>query len=129
MNMPSRRKLGNQLRFAIILAGVLGLSELTGGSLPLTEAASPQPPSAKYSRINRTLPGTRTGQLKTVTDTTALIENVTYRFAPGVIIETQTGRTVPLASGVWQKRFSYPISVQYWLASGQITQMIVILPQ
>lgn len=113
----------------IIVAGFFGFIEISSGSVSLIQAASSQPPSAKYSRINPTLPGAKTGQLKTVTDTTAVIENVTYRFAPGVVIETQTGRLLPLSPGGWQKRFRYPISVQYWLASGQITQMIVILPQ
>ena len=128
MNTPSRRKFGNRLSFAIIVAGVLGLIELTGGSLSLIQAASSQP-AMNYSRINRALPGAKTGQLKTVKDTTAVIENVTYSFASGVVIETQTGQPLPLSQGGWQQRLHYPIPVQYWVGSGQITQMIIILPQ
>jgi hypothetical protein len=128
MNTPSRRKFGNQLGFAIIAAGVFGLIELTGGSLSLTQAASSQP-AMNYSRINRALPGAKSGQLKTVKDTTAVIDNISYPFAPGVVIETQFGQPLPLSQGVWQQQLHYPIAVQYWVGSGQITQIIIILPQ
>ena len=128
MNTLFRRKLGNQLGFVIIAAGVFGLIELTGGGLSLIQAASSQP-AMNYSRINRALPGAKTGQLKTVKDTTAVIDHISYPFAPGVVIETQFGQPLPLSQGGWQKRLHFPITVQYWLGSGQITQMIVILPQ
>ena len=128
MNRPSRRKFGHQLRFAIIVAGVFGLIELTAGSLSLIQAASSQP-AMNYSRINRALPGAKTGQLKAVKDMTAVIEHVSYPFAQGVVIETQFGQPLPLSQGGWRQQLHYPISVQYWLGSGQITHMIVILPQ
>lgn len=128
MNTLFRRKLENQLRFAIIAAGVFGLIGLTGGGLSLIHAA-PSQPAMNYSRINRALPGTKVGQLKTVKDTTVVIDNVSYHFAPGVVIETQFGQPLALSQGEWQQQLHYPIPVQYWLGSGQITQMIVILPQ
>ena len=128
MNTPSRENFGNQLRFAIIAAGVIGLIDFTGGSLSLIQAASSEP-AMNYSRINRALPGAKTGRLKAVKDTIAVIENVRYSFAAGVVIETQFGQPLPLSQGGWQQRLPYPIPVQYWLGSGSITQMIVILPQ
>lgn len=129
MNKDIRRRFGKKSAF-ILSAGLLGL--LLGpmaGAIFSSEAASPQAPSLNNSRINRLLPGAKTGLLKMMTDTTAQIDNVSYPLAPGIVIETPTGSPMPLSTG-WHKHFRYPVRIQYWLGTGQtgITQMIVIIP-
>jgi hypothetical protein len=112
----------------ILSAGVLTV--LLGpfaGAVSLSEAGYPQPPSLNNSRINRSLPGARTGVLKMMTDTTAQIDNVSYPLARGIVIETQTGSALPLSTE-WQKILRHPLRVQYWLGQTGINQMIVYLP-
>ena len=126
MNTHMRR--GVIQKFSFILgAGLLGL--LLGpmaGLISMSHAASPPPPGPGNSGINFSVPGSKKGMLKMITNTTAQIDNATYPLAPRIIVETPTGK--PLASQPdWQKRLPYPIFVQYWLGETGITQMIVFL--
>ena len=119
---------GFRRTFSFILgAGILGL--LLGplaGLISLSHAASPPPSGPGNSGINFSVPGSKKGMLKMITDRTAQIDNATYPLAPRIIVETPTGK--PLASlPDWQKRLPYPIFVQYWLGETGITQMIVFL--
>src|SRR5207245_8865907 len=76
-------------------AGLVGWAHARGTTL--SHAASPQsppqsssqPPSpSMVSKINRDLPGARTGMLFLVKDNTAHINGLNYPLAPGVLIET-----------------------------------------
>ena len=108
----------------VLLAGLMGLlgSDVI---LPFAAAAT----QAGQPKINRTLPGLKTGTLTIMTDTTAKIDNVSYPLATEIVIENQSGSPMPLSTG-WQKLLRYPVHVQYWIASGQaaIIQMIVYIP-
>ena len=108
----------------ILLAGLMGIlgSDVI---LPFAAAAT----QGAQPKINRALPGLKTGTLTIMTDTTAKIDGVSYPLTPGIVIENQSGSPMPLSTG-WQKLLRYPVHVQYWLASGQtgIIQMIVNLP-
>jgi hypothetical protein len=136
-----RRRFVRQFR-VLLGAGLLGL--LLGpipGAITLSHADAPQPPSrppSPTSKINRALPGAHTGMLLMVKDNTVKINGLSYRLAPGVlietlppgvVIETHSGRLRPVSQG-WEKRLHYPFPVQYWLGPGQtgITQMILSLP-
>ena len=108
----------------LLLAGLVGLlgSDVI---LPFAAAAT----QGAQPKIDRKLPGLKTGTLTIMTDTTAKIDNVSYQLATGIVIENQSGSPMSLSTG-WQKLLRYPVHVQYWLASGQtgIIQMIVYIP-
>jgi len=108
----------------VLLAGLMGL---LGADVILPFAAAAT--QGGQPKINRTLPGLKTGTLTIMTDTTAKIDNVSYPLATEIVIENQSGSPMPLSTG-WQKVLRYPVHVQYWLASGQtgIIQMIVYIP-
>ena len=108
----------------VLLAGLMGILA-SHVILPFAAAAT----QGVQPKINRTLPGLKTGTLTIMTDTTAKIDNVSYPLATGIVIENQSGSPMPLSTG-WQKVLRYPVHVQYWLASGQtgIIQMIVYIP-
>ncbi len=114
------RRVGRGLLLAGLM-GVFGSDVILPFAAAATQGAQP--------RIDRTLPGLKTGTLTIMTDTTAKIDSVSYPLAPGIVIENQSGSPMPLSTG-WQKLLRYPVHVQYWLASGQaaIIQMIVYLP-
>jgi hypothetical protein len=107
----------------LLVAGLVGL--LGSDVIPPFAAAATQ---GAQPKIDRKLPGLKTGTLRIMTDTTAQIDSVSYPLAPGIVIENQSGSPMPLSTG-WQRFLHYPVRVQYWLA-GQtgIIQMIVYLP-
>ena len=84
------------------------------------------------AKINRQLPGSRTGVLNEITDDkTAKIDGVTYLVAPHAAVVTDSGKLVPRPAG-WYKHLHFPIRVQYWTltdSSGQpaIFQMVLFL--
>ena len=65
----------------VLLAGLMGLlgSDVI---LPFAAAAT----QGVQPKINRTLPGLKTGTLTIMTDTTAKIDNVSYPLATGIVI-------------------------------------------
>ena len=145
MNTHIRRRFVRQ--FSVILgAGLLTL--LLGsmaGAITLSHAAAPESPPQSLSRspsgvskIDRTLPGAHKGLLLMVKGNTVQISGLNYPLAqgvlietlpPGVLIETNSGRLLPVSTG-WEQKFRYPLPVQYWIGPGQtgVTQLILTLP-
>jgi hypothetical protein len=123
---------GKTMRWAVaaaVLAGVLagGLTgdpagNLFGGQSAWAQGNAPSP----LSKVNRALPGLRTGVLTTAKGGTVRIDSFQYQLAPGALIEDTRGNPVPLQEYVWD---GVEIPAQYWLGheakDKQIIQMIL----
>jgi hypothetical protein len=78
------------------------------------------------SKVNRTLPGLRTGVLTTAKDGTVRIDSFQYQLASGALIVDPQENPVPLLEYVWD---GVEIPAHYWLGRGakdkQVIQMIL----
>ena len=97
----------------------------------LPKPSVPPVPSAQVppgSKIDHTLPGSRTGTLSMINyqPGRVTIDGTTYPLAPGAILEDLGGYQLRISD-----RLRYRLPVQYWLGvgpnQGKITQMIVNL--
>jgi hypothetical protein len=118
----------------VICAGLLlgaGLGPMWSPGLTGPERAWAQGAAqAQSSKINRDLPGSRTGILTMAKGDTVRIDRATYKVAPDALIEEAGGAPLSLQSVVW---VDVELPVRYWVgtaqASNQITQMIVTLAE
>jgi hypothetical protein len=112
------------VKFSVILgAGLFALLVAQTDGVIAARSTSSQAPD--NSAINRSIPGAKTGLLKTIKDNTAQIDNSSYRLAPRVIVETHRGRSISHVEG-WEKRLTYPVPVQYWVGPAGLHQMILL---
>jgi hypothetical protein len=116
----------------VICAGLLMGAGLMGptGLMELEMAWAQGAAQAQSSKINRDLPGSRTGILTMARDNSVRIDRRTYVLAPDALIEDSGGAPLPLQSMVW---VDVELPVRYWMGTGpfsnQITQMIVTLAE
>ena len=122
--MPRRFVRTLSFNLGVWLLGLL-LGPLAG-MVALSHAVSETTPIPKNSAMNRSAAGAKTGMLKMMSETTAQIDTASYPLAPGMIVETPSGRSLAQAPG-WQKRLPSPVFVQYWVGKTGITQMIVFV--
>jgi hypothetical protein len=87
-------------------------------------------PLPKLPRIDRTLPGMRTGVLQEIGKGRVTIDGTAYVLAAGALVETDLGRVLSVPS---LPRGEMHAPVQFWLgtgaAKGQVTGMIVTSPR
>jgi len=115
----------------LICAGLLMGAGLTGTSLMELENAWAQGAAqVQSSKINRNLPGFRTGILTMAKANSVRIDGFQYKLAVEALIEDTGGNPLPLLEYVW---VDVELPVRYWLGTGpfsnQITQMIVTLAE
>lgn len=107
------------------------LNTLAGGhGQLLSTSAWAQVPQTSPTKIDRSLPGSRLGQMTKAQRGTVVIDRTTYALAPQVLIEERSGMSLtPQDLQWWEGEFD----VQYWIGTGelrnQIIQMIVAYPQ
>jgi hypothetical protein len=116
----------------VICAGLLMGAALMGptGLMELEMAWAQGAAQAQVSKINRNLPGSRTGILTMAKANSVRIDGFQYKLAVGALIEDTGGNPLPLLEYVW---VDVELPVRYWLGTGpfsnQITQMIVTLAE
>ena len=129
-NRPNFLRRGK--RAIVICAGLLMGAGLTGptGLMELEMAWAQGAAQVQSAKINRNLPGSRTGILTMAKANSVRIDRMTFVLAPDALIEDSGGAPLPLQSMVW---VDVELPARYWLGTGpfsnQITQMIVTLAE
>ncbi len=95
-----------------------------------TFSPAPQVQPAQPAKIDRSLPGSRTGILTRAKGGTVWIDRASYALAPNALVEKKAGTPLQLQDYQWD---GVAYNVQYWLGTGsadrQITQLIITFPE